>query len=411
MPERGHAQSLFDSAVSGDRISTTEQPALQQKGTVQTGIFATDDELTSVYAMGVVKCEVSANDDISAYLELRFRGASEDEENNEFTLREGYVNLRFDTIDLRIGRQIVVWGRADGINPSNNITPLDYTVISPDEDDKKLANFLVKSTYYAAPFSLEVDWVPVAKSSILPFEDVTLPTGVEWAEASNPDSNWDNGSIGLKLDLLGTAFEGSLSYYDGYAKTPGITYAGSQLYTEQFRTRIIGSDFSTSIGSFGFRGECAYSFPYKDSNQTFSIPCSELQYIVGIDRSWRNFSCIAQYIGKYVKDLETHSLSDSSLEEIAQWNRMIFSQQETWQHSVSLRPSVTLFHEEVKCELLALANLSTEETYVQPKVTYALYDAVNLICGAQLYYGPDDTLYGYMSDGRSAVFCEVQLSF
>ncbi len=37
-------------------------------------------------------------------------------------LREAYVNAYIGPLDLRFGKQIIVWGRADGINPTNNLT-------------------------------------------------------------------------------------------------------------------------------------------------------------------------------------------------------------------------------------------------------------------------------------------------
>jgi len=43
----------------------------------------------------------------------------------EFTLREAYVDLYFDNSDLRIGRQIIVWGRADGTFITDILTPVD----------------------------------------------------------------------------------------------------------------------------------------------------------------------------------------------------------------------------------------------------------------------------------------------
>jgi hypothetical protein len=38
-------------------------------------------------------------------------------------LREAYVNAYLGPLDLRIGQQIIVWGRADALNPTNNLTP------------------------------------------------------------------------------------------------------------------------------------------------------------------------------------------------------------------------------------------------------------------------------------------------
>ena len=48
-------------------------------------------------------------------------------------LREAYVDVRLGRLDLRLGRQIVAWGRADGVNPTDNLTGDDVTLLVPDE--------------------------------------------------------------------------------------------------------------------------------------------------------------------------------------------------------------------------------------------------------------------------------------
>ena len=46
---------------------------------------------------------------------------------NEGRLIEAYATVHFSKSDLRIGKQIVAWGRADGINPTDNLTPPTLT--------------------------------------------------------------------------------------------------------------------------------------------------------------------------------------------------------------------------------------------------------------------------------------------
>ena len=47
------------------------------------------------------------------------------------TLLESYLALRTETTEWRLGKQLVAWGRADGINPTDNLTPRDFTVLLP----------------------------------------------------------------------------------------------------------------------------------------------------------------------------------------------------------------------------------------------------------------------------------------
>lgn len=52
-------------------------------------------------------------------------------------LREAYADRRFGTCGVRLGRQIISWGRADGINPTDRISPRDYTLLVPEEADSQ----------------------------------------------------------------------------------------------------------------------------------------------------------------------------------------------------------------------------------------------------------------------------------
>lgn len=119
-----------------------------------------------------------------------------------------------------------------------------------------------------------------------------------------------------------------------------------------------------------------------------------------------------QYVGKYIFDFsKENDLQNTLAQEANRWNRMLFTQQETWNHSVSIRPSINLFHETLKCEMLGLANFSTEEWFLMLKATYTISDALTCCIGTQLFYGPDDTLYGFIEDSRNAGFAELKISF
>ena len=61
-------------------------------------------------------------------------------------IREAYLDLSHGPLDLRIGKQIIAWGRADRINPTDNLTPRDYTLLVPDDDDQRLGTPAVKAT-------------------------------------------------------------------------------------------------------------------------------------------------------------------------------------------------------------------------------------------------------------------------
>lgn len=409
-----YSQSLFESSLS-ESISSQEAK-YRLNGYFRGGLFVDDKSIMEKYAEGALKLDITGNQYGDAYAEMRYRASGTNNEANEFWLREGYINLYLGKFDFRIGQQVIVWGRADGFNPTNNLTPADFTVYSPDEDDRRLANFVAKGTYNFQPFKLEVDWVPFYKATELPLERSSLPDGVSWGESRVPESEWNEGSFAAKLDIQKAKIDGSFSYFNGYHKMSGLGYSistsGIEVFTQAYRVQVVGADFSTTTNSYGLRGEFAFTLPDKESDSLFSTPCKQLEYTLGIDREWGNFSLIAQYVGKYVFDFaENIALQNTLAIEVNRWNRMLFSQTSKWNHSVSLRPSISFFYETLKCEVLGLANFSTEEWLAIPKITYNISDALSFCVGAQLSGGPDNTLYGFMGDIRNTGFAELKISF
>jgi hypothetical protein len=377
--------------------------------------------------------------------EIRFRRGSEFNKSiSEFNLREAYVNTYLGNFDFSIGHQIVVWGRADGFNPTNNITPQNMLARSPDEDDRREGNFLMRALYHFYPLRLEVIWVPQYSPSVLPTELFPVPSYITLGEAMNPDGNLENSSIAIKTDLELSKLDGSVSYFRGYMPMPAISLLLSSLdfteleiasvtiVTNPYKMQVFGCDFSTTLGSFGLRGEVAYRDPIDDyqspenianmdllsflkfvqsKDHLHYIPNPDLQYVLGVDKTRDDFSIILQYIGRYVIDFKEFQPMNFELDELIIKNRMIVSQQDEMSHAVFIRPALTLLHETMTSEILAYYNITTEEILLRPLLVYQLTDALTLKFGGEWYSGPENTLFGTIDEALSSVFLEVKTSF
>lgn len=413
------SQSLFESSFSSDN---TDEKTFEINGYVRSDVFANETDYRSVYGETSLKLKTTPFKFGEAFTEIRFKQNLFHKKNIlDIDFREAYLNLYLKNFDFRIGQQIIVWGRADGFNPTNNLTPHNYTVFSPDEDDKRLSNFVVKGTYNYYPFKFSANCVPVYKPSVLPFEKAELPDKVIWSEPNYPVFKIKKSSFAFKLSFEKAALDGSLSYFNGYHKLPGIKFQAIDsrnnfVFLSAHHIQIIGLDFSTYLKSFGFRGEVALSVPSQREKQFESIPNRQFEYTLGLDREWGNFNLIVQYIGKYVSDYEDLTPTDNSAlsqftEQLKVWNRMIYAQQNKWSHAISLRPSVSLLHQTLICEIIGLYNFSTEEHFIKPKATYGLSDNISLSAGAQIYAGPTETLFHILGKGLNAGFIECKVSF
>ncbi len=361
------AEGLFDKAAEN---AGQEKNPLEINGYVRGTVYGgkvpdkDEAEMKSGYGEAGLKLRVRREPFGDGYAEVRYRYGHEfGLDVDEADLREAYVNAYAGPVDVRIGKQIVVWGRADGINPTNNITPGNMLVRSPDEDDKRVGNFLVRSHLNFRPLRLEAIWVPYYRSSVLPIHMVRLDTAITLAGPDNPDANLENSAFAVKADVELAKIDGSVSWFSGYSPFPGLdtslvytVFAGRPsvdsiyIVPKAYRTQVIGVDFSTTAGSFcGLRGEAALKLPSKDHEKNIYIPNPDLYYVFGADKEYGNFNIIVQYVGRYVLDFKKMPVSqwaiDDQLRMLESKNRMFASQQDEMNNAVFCRLAWKLLHE------------------------------------------------------------------
>ena len=128
-------------------------------------------------------------------------------------VREAYVQWRDDNWLARMGRQVLVWGRADRFNPTDNLTPRDYTLLAPEETDQRDGLDALRLTYRRAEFSLTgLLFAPRLRPHHVP---MALPPGLTVEE---PRVSGAQGA--LKLDHSGGEVDWSLSYFNGFDLAP-----------------------------------------------------------------------------------------------------------------------------------------------------------------------------------------------
>ena len=384
-----------------------------------------------------------------AYAETRFLyGLQSEQTGPKVDVREAYVNGYFGPLDVRIGQQIIVWGRADAFNPTNNVTPLDLRVHSPVEDDRRQGNLAVRANLNFSPIRLEGVWVPLYRPSEIPVEP---PQYVNLSETDFPRPDIKNGSEGARVHLELPAFEMSVSYLYGFAPLPGLNYSRTVLGTpdlvhvarKPYEQHVIGFDFSTAIGDLmGLRAEAALREPLHYESRVYA-PNPDLQYVLGIDHAFGSVNVIAQYMGKYTFDWKREDAPPADTERLQQltdetWiydqgstarnnaiaeveaqvqpilyvtNQMLFSQLERVQHLATVRIEWLTLHDTLSISALGFMNFSTQEWLVFPKLGYQITDALSTSVGAEIYGGPNDTLFGTIDAKLSAGYAELRYAF
>jgi hypothetical protein len=220
-----YAQGLFEEADADEKGSAFQLNGYG-RGVIYAGAFESPSlpGIRSGYGEAALKINAFSGMRGKLFSEIRFRSGHEYNAHiNQFQLREAYADLYLGDFDLRAGQQIIAWGRADGINPTNNLTPQDYFVRSPEPDDMRMGNFLIRGRYtIQSHIRLEGIWVPVYRHSVYRFDLFDMPDFVNFTDAYNPEAALKNGSFAGKIEFLFDRFDGSVSWFSGYDPMPGI---------------------------------------------------------------------------------------------------------------------------------------------------------------------------------------------
>ncbi len=358
-------------------------------------------------------------------------------------VREAYVNTYLGPVDLRLGKQIIVWGRADLLNPTNNLTPNDLHVRSPIEDDRRIGNVAARANLRLAPVRIEGVWIPIYAATVLP--PIDLPQYVAFGDSTYPKPELDKGLLAGRVHLELPTVDMSVSYLHGYAPLPGLTQTSLTFSSVNpsviisrtaYKQQVVGFDFSTSLGDIvALRGEAAYRRPYDYQNPDLvNIPKPDLQYVLGADHTFGSVSVIAQYLGRYTFDwskeegptlmaldpnllkTDTPSVSKSLATEsvnleLAKDNQILFGQTAKIQHLATVRIEYLLLHDTLSLSALGLVNFTTKEWLAAPKIGYHLSDNLIAYVGAEILTGPRDTLFGMVDQKMSAGYAELRSTF
>ena len=328
-------------------------------------------------------------------------------------LVEGYATFHFESADLRIGKQIVAWGRADGINPTDNLTPRDFAVMLPFEDDQRLGTPSVKlDSFLSQEHTLTLFATPYFEPSKIP-----LPTDGPGVVQVKPARSVSNTQLGLRLNKVGEGFDWSASYFRGFSLLPSIravrgSPSGQVTELRYDRITVLGADFARNLGRFGVRGEVAYMDTRDDEGVDPLVRNPQLFWIVGVDRTFLdNLNVNVQYFQRRIRHFhDPDAGADPNGRRLAIQNAVLGGQRDRVSDGVTFRVSNKWFNDTLEAEVFAVVNFTRNDAFVRPLLTYSFSDHWKATIGAEYFRGAPDTQYGGLKRNRGA-FAELRYSY
>lgn len=219
-----------------------------------------------------------------------------------FELREAYLDHREKHWGFRLGRQLVIWGVADGVRITDLVSPMDMTeFLTQDYDDIRMPVNALRFFVFNGNMKLELLVVPT-------FEGYKLPTDAEnpWSvlpkntpvpltwndDRSKPELRFSNMEYGGKLSFILPGMDFSLAALHTWNKMPVITYRSTATHVEvspqYYRMGFFGGDVSKPLGQLVIRGEVAFNIGkhFSCKPEVIEMPgkgFNTLNYLVGVD--------------------------------------------------------------------------------------------------------------------------------
>ncbi|ETX00550.1 MAG: hypothetical protein ETSY2_38855 [Candidatus Entotheonella gemina] len=220
---------------------------------------------------------------------------------NILDLEEYYLEVVSQRFDVRVGKQIYNWGKADGINPSNHLSTVDLTDLVEDRDigifSTRINLFLTQDVI------LETVWSPFFTPIRLAprgtrFSFIPAASTVRVNPRELPRTSLANSQYALRLLAFWGPVDMSLIWYDGINDAPvSRREADGSLTPVYNKIRVLGANIAFNTGKIGWRAEVGYQLTDGRRADHF------VQYVIGVDRTFadvlsdHDLYVLLQYVG------------------------------------------------------------------------------------------------------------------
>jgi hypothetical protein len=147
---------------------TTAQTTLDLNGYIRTyqGVLL-NDNYDFVINQNTLDLKLSYNkSNASLFANPYFYQNSDNE--NQFDIRELYMEFTTNNIDLRIGKQQIIWGQADGVFITDIVSPKNLSeFLLRDFDEIRIGVTAIKANIYTAnDYDIELVYIPTFTATI-----------------------------------------------------------------------------------------------------------------------------------------------------------------------------------------------------------------------------------------------------
>jgi hypothetical protein len=340
----------------------------------------------------------------------RYPANVERDQKTDLSLREALLTVSHGDLDVRVGRQQIVWGEAIGTFVTDVVNPRDLReFILPEFSEIRIPIWAIDATYrLGTGLGVEAVWTPDTRSNTLPkqgaeFQFARIPFRFRGPVVRVPDDRDDlslsESEGGVRLFALVRGWDASLIYYDQADKTPVLFQRRVPqppgpdvvvLEPRHPRVRIIGVTLAKSIEPVVLRSEAALTVGkrYETTDPLDAdgvVRRDTLDYLVGMDTTlWSTLDTAIQ-VNQKVLTGSAAGLTRGGIEARVTT-------------TAALRLGTGFLDNTLNPTVLIVVNANRADYRLSPRIDYLLGGAVTVTVGADVFGGPPRTLYGQFDD-------------
>jgi len=324
-------------------------------------------------------------------------------------LREGYLDVRFPALDLRIGRQVITWGVGDLLFISD-VFPKDWVAFIsglPLEYLKKGSD-AVSATAHWAGASLQLVLMPHFVADAVPEAGGRLsfhdPAGIiENRTTDDPPASIENTELAVRAFRNLFGWDVSLYAYRGFFHTPAgemepgprlrLFFPPLHVYGASAQGAALGGVLSFEAGYYDSRSDRSGRNPAVENSSIRLLAGYQREVVPDLTVSGQYYVQVMQSYGAYLRT-RSPAMPDCC----------------SARHVLTLRLTQLLFHQTLRLGLFVLGSPNEGDWYVNPEASYQVTDAVSASLGFNVFGGPAGSPYGQFK-GDSNVHAVLRYAF
>lgn len=330
----------------------------------------------------------------------------------ELELREFYYEHSVGDWYLSLGKQQVVWGKADGLKVLDVVDPQSFReFILEDFDQSRIPLWTLnieRSVYgwMGGDWTLQLLWIPDRTYHALPGQGATYAftsprlvpqapagVGVQVNDPQRPDRLLRDSDAGFRVTGFLNGWDLSLNYLYQYDNLPALHQNVTngpvpqvEISPRYHRTHVLGGTFSRASGDWVVRGEVGY---FTDRYYLTNSPADadgvrksgELDYVLGLDWSGieDTFVSVQLFQSRLSEDIRG----------------LIRPRLDT---NLTLLLRNKALNETLTAEVLWILNRNDGDGLIRPRVSYEIQDNLEIWLGIDVFYGKREGLFGQFDD-------------